>query len=491
MTFDLTACQAVAAPGLVEWSHSDSLFATLTGAAGTGKTTLLGHVLPLLKQRFGVVVTAPTHQAKLQIALKTRKEAYTIQALAGLKPQVDLEVFNPNDLQYTATGKEQIQYVKLLIIDEASMLNDGLFDYLCTLARQYNVKVLFVGDKFQLKPIGQDTAAKPFDKDYVDCIFTLSEVVRQANASPIAIPLGALRNDLSYIMDGHISTIEMENFMRAVDTHYDGEIHLASPFKAFRWVIDNLPSMSNQDGKYLITRDFKRFATELAEDFRSEDFSDDPFHVKALAFTNTNVSAFNKQIRKYLHGETAEMFIKGDLLTGYKTIVSDQQEILINSKVYTIIGVKEVQSVGSVNCYELLISSIDDGLTSTVYIVKPESYPDFIIYQQTAFNNKKLGPYLDDMKRFQCMESLNTVYPNDLEIEIEGLSCVAYSKFLPKKTIDYGYACTIHKAQGSTYDNIYLDGANVIKYTRQDLDTMYRLLYVGLSRAATKAVLYI
>ena len=66
-----------------------------------------------------------------------------------------------------------------------------------------------------------------------------------------------------------------------------------------------------------------------------------------------------------------------------------------------------------------------------------------------------------------------------------------------KREIDYAYAVTIHKLQGSTIKNILLDTPDIIYYnsnpksprlnTKWDkniLNTRNRLLYTGLSRAS-------
>ena len=48
------------------------------------------------------------------------------------------------------------------------------------------------------------------------------------------------------------------------------------------------------------------------------------------------------------------------------------------------------------------------------------------------------------------------------------------------------YASTVNKAQGSTYDNVYIDLNDIGKC--YDKDQVRRMLYVALSRARHKAV---
>lgn len=50
------------------------------------------------------------------------------------------------------------------------------------------------------------------------------------------------------------------------------------------------------------------------------------------------------------------------------------------------------------------------------------------------------------------------------------------------------YACTVHKSQGSTYDTVFVDLYDIGKNNRPE--EVARLLYVAISRAKTKVVLY-
>ena len=57
------------------------------------------------------------------------------------------------------------------------------------------------------------------------------------------------------------------------------------------------------------------------------------------------------------------------------------------------------------------------------------------------------------------------------------------------KGMDYAYALTIHKSQGSTYRNVYVDARDIRR--SGDPDIAYRLLYTGLSRPTDKAIILI
>ena len=46
--------------------------------------------------------------------------------------------------------------------------------------------------------------------------------------------------------------------------------------------------------------------------------------------------------------------------------------------------------------------------------------------------------------------------------------------------ISYGYCITVHKSQGSTYNNVYVDVSNILKYNRDDIDGL-KCLYTSIT----------
>ena len=82
-----------------EWlEDDDNTFFTLSGYAGTGKTTIVKKVFE--GYYGGIAVSAPTHKAKKVIVGTTKKEGETLHALLGLRPDVMLDDFNPNDPKF-------------------------------------------------------------------------------------------------------------------------------------------------------------------------------------------------------------------------------------------------------------------------------------------------------------------------------------------------------------------------------------------------------
>ena len=146
-----TEDQELALKKMLEWSTSPfntvhDLLYTLDGAAGTGKTTIVKQFLNNLKvDKRKIAVTAPTHKAKKVIQAATGFPSQTIQKLLGLRPDINLDGFNPNRPVFNPIAEDEIQYYTYVVIDESSMFNQEAFKLICELAFKYKVRIIFMG----------------------------------------------------------------------------------------------------------------------------------------------------------------------------------------------------------------------------------------------------------------------------------------------------------------------------------------------------------
>jgi exodeoxyribonuclease-5 len=146
---------------------------TLGGYAGTGKTTLVKHLLtgPLTN----AIVLAPTGKA-CQVLRRKGVPANTIHSLL-YKPVEDSKgrltfIRKPVDLD----GEK-------LVIDESSMISREVYEDLLSL----NARILFVGDHGQLEPVGDDPGIMKSPD------IRLETIMRQALDSPITALAHAAR----------------------------------------------------------------------------------------------------------------------------------------------------------------------------------------------------------------------------------------------------------------------------------------------------------
>jgi ATP-dependent exoDNAse (exonuclease V) alpha subunit len=167
----------------------------LRGSAGTGKTTLAGAIvraMTMLKQK--MILLAPTGRAAKVFALNAGHPAYTIhRRIYRQKSAGDISAFNLNYNNNRDT---------LFMIDEASMIaNQGygesafgsgclLDDLMQFVYSGQNCRMVLVGDKAQLPPVGEDESPalmsdvlRAYGMKVYEC--DLNQVLRQSEDSGV------------------------------------------------------------------------------------------------------------------------------------------------------------------------------------------------------------------------------------------------------------------------------------------------------------------
>jgi len=462
-----TSGQSQAIIKIDEFYHSKDLFFLLYGAAGTGKTFLINYVLnTIIKTR--VCVTAPTHKAVRVVEKRTGKRGKTIHSLLGLRLNVNLENFNINNPQFDPRAEPTIKNYHILLLDEGSMINDDLTDLLCSIAKSYNTKVLFIGDKRQLPPIGK-RVSKVF---HLPNYFELTEIVRQKGDNPLLDPLTILCDDIDH---------QTSNFINFIQKNKD--------------------CINDKGEGFRIVKEAE-FKKELISAFKSEQVLKNIDYVRFVSFTNDNVRLWNTVIRNGTIEETKDIVHLDDLFTGYTSIFDDFfTPIIINSDDYIVKDIQHRMSDFNFMVYLVTIQSIS-GFSSTVRIVDHKD-KSWINYYQ-LLNNLHWGAMYATAsmrgKKWNEYYKFKNMYLTMVAIPLKDKGIEKPRGTVPKD-IDYGYGLTIHKSQGSTYENVFIDMVDVTHY--QDRKSMMyntdknpyaiefrnKLLYVALSRASKKATI--
>lgn len=160
-------------------------FFSLSGAAGTGKTTVIRYFIEKMNINLDEIICAAYVGKAVTVLSSHGLPAKTIHSLIYQMIMIP-EMDDNGDPILSKTGKVSMKMVfelkteleypyKLIVIDEASMVNDALRDDILS----FGIPVIFIGDMNQLPPIfGQSTVMlKP---DYV-----LTQIMRQAEDNPI------------------------------------------------------------------------------------------------------------------------------------------------------------------------------------------------------------------------------------------------------------------------------------------------------------------
>lgn len=425
-------------------------FFTLAGYAGTGKSTIIKKILD--EYNWGVVVSAPTHKAKKVIMNATGEEGLTLHSLCGLRPDVNLDEFNPNNPIFNPIAIPRICDYNFVIVDEASMINQELFELIKKLTVGSQTKVLFMGDPAQLPPISEKESVV-FTQSDIE-IHWLTKIERQNDTNPLAFVYDALRNNLDRLDGGFLRRSNMNDLGEGV----------------------------------IFTVNKAEFRKALLKKFTSDEYKKDTDFVKVIAWRNKTVKAANKVIRTALLGEDKTDIIEvGDVLMAYRSVSSDNQRynIIENSADYRVMtksGMEE-NKYGIRGYMVKLRENLAHGRFKfvDVFFIDSNDHENLHQYAEMhdfcrdmAMSNKKMWNKYYEFRRHNLLMVTIEKFRNGM---LRNTSDVI------KKDLDYGLAITCHKAQGSTYTHVFvmendinenwiLKERNQLKYTALTRPTM-------------------
>lgn len=485
----LTPSQDKALRQLIDWINDDkSKTWCLYGAPGTGKSFLLKLLIDNVPFSTSLIaVSAPTHKAKKVLRDFTGMTSQTLHSLLGLRPDMNLDNFDINNVVFSDKGAPTIVLYRLLIIDECSMINTDLFEFLQKQTAQHKIKVLYVGDMCQLPPVKE--ILSPTFKD-AEGTSTLMEPVRQSYDNPLTVMLQALRADIS-VGD----TYQQELFQQAIAAHEDLRPLVGQTRNLFKQLIQLKPVWINDGLGYNCINELNEFAEITIKLFNSEDFKANRDFTKYITYTNSNVLAWNQYIRNNVFHFTENLCV-GDLLTSYTTLSNNGNCTLMNSEDYyvkslhddsvsTCIKVhnKDVHISIPVWLATLIPTSSKASYGDTVAVIKPDGIQSFL----DAHNYFLIGG-----RKFRKWKEY---YAFKNQFLLLGNVPSENKKDVPTKDFDYAFAITAHKSQGSTYQEVLVNAVDI----RSAANPMYKteehdprkfalqLLYVAISRARRKA----
>ena len=421
-----------------DFLHSNKDVMTLSGYAGTGKTSIMEMIAEKAKQDgIGIVFTATTNKATqvlqskvgyLGFPVMTANKAFGIALEPG-----DKAVYDADDLK-TRLVDNKIDGYNAAIIDEASMINQENFDILTNIAKETGLKIIFVGDIAQLPPVEKNrdsTKLSPVFTNSQGDVITLTKVER-TDDNAILKEATNLRNG------GNLSGVSSFN-------------------KEGKGVAYIKPGSEERD------KIIKAFALKMTED---------PDYFRILTYSNKSVAQYNEITRRLL-GYTDNTPRVGETILGYTNYDYDrytQKNNFVNSGSYKVVAVAKpvVQTVTvygvtvSITAVPVTIKGID-GISHTYNMVdikgneaNKKAVVPIAKALETLWAQWKRG--IDRKAILQKIHEVESyLFVNDDIFDDKG------NKLLNKR-YDFGYAMTIHKSQGSTFENVLLDDVNVAMY---------------------------
>ena len=410
---------------------------TLSGYAGTGKTSLMEIIAKKgRKQHRPVVFCASTNKAAAVLNERVSKagfKAATLNKVFGISVEVDSNsnTYNARNLVNVLRDAD-ITPGTTVIIDEASMINEENYDILNNIAKQNSLKIIYVGDSAQLAPVNEDKISKVF-RNGEGKVITLTQVER-TDDNAILKEATDLRNGNS------LSGISSFN------NKGEGVAYI---------------SPKHQDEINSVVAHYVKGLKQ------------NPNYFRILAFTNKAVSSYNNQVRELL-GYTSPTPQVGEPMTGYTNWGYEwktKSYRFINSESYKVSKVDKPHKIttslndGTVVSMEAIPLTLEDSLgnVDTFNFIDIKSNPSNLQAAIQLANEKKMlwtkakHAVGRDAKAkiYQRINFIdNFLFVND---NIEDNN----HNLLQAKTIDFGYAMTVHKSQGSTFTNVLMDDVDI------------------------------
>lgn len=401
--------QKVALENITSFIKSNKDVFILKGSAGTGKTTIVKAITSYLsEQNIHQRFAAPTARAASVMSDKTDQQAKTMHSQIYTPEQIE----NGEGIRLNRKNNTERCFT-VFFVDEASMISNilsksgnffvlkPLLDDYINYVKQGNSKnkIIFIGDAFQLPPIGQDFSPslnsnylkKHFGLNSVE--YELTQVMRQEEGSNILEMATHVRDAMKRGLINSQISIDRE----------------ASPFYAM-----------------------KRYLNEF--DFNNHE------KVIAICASNHDVSYWNLFIRNKL-GLSSSPLKSKDFVVTQSTWLNNNKDWVYKGEYGKIIevdnSIEKFANLEFINAKIAFPSSAGSKKIITTKVLLDSLKTKYGILKKEQ--EKHL--YAEVMKRNpKFRATLNN----------------ADDKYLGAIRLKHSYATTCHKAQGGEWDNVLI-----------------------------------
>lgn len=432
----------------------------IEGKAGTGKTTIAKEILKEFEDE-QIYVAAVSHKAKGVIKNSfgddTRgKKFFSIAGLLGMKG------INDNDTQ---TTKFQVGLKvplfdnppALLVIDEASMITEDvlkkIIDINSSLSRPF--QMLFLGDIGQIQPIRDEQSE--FYKTHKDLLNKKSDIFNSKHKSKL----------ITRVRQGEANPI-----LPYADYFWENSQKENPELNPTQHIVRN--NQITDKGSLLFSNSEAEVLNSVIKAVKNAVEKGLTNHVKIVTYHVNEKTELNQKIHEALFGKDSD-YSKGDMLILNSPYdLPDVNATMENSSE---IQIKRIQDT---DVDEFGVHTLYLETNGTAYTRTGNEQKDCVIQ---VVSRNDIGLYNQKLQELASKAKRQTN---------RALKKQAWGDFWEYKgryaDVDFGYAITAHKSQGSTYDIVVVDEKDIMGTTATSNQEKSELIYTALTRPRKTAI---
>lgn len=432
----------------------------IEGKAGTGKTTIAKEILKEFEDE-QIYVAAVSHKAKGVIKNSfgedTRgKKFFSIASLLGMKG------INDNDTQ---TTKFQVgtkvplldNPPALLVIDEASMITEDvlkkIIDINSSLSRPF--QMLFLGDIGQIQPIRDDQSE--FYRTHKDLLNKKSDIFNSKHKSKL----------ITRVRQGEANPI-----LPYADYFWENSQKENPELNPTQHIVRN--NQITDNGSLLFSNSEAEVLNSVIKAVRNAVEKGLTNHVKIVTYHVNEKTELNQKIHEALFGKDSD-YSNGDMLILNSPYdLPDVNATMENSSEI------QIKSIQDTDVDEFGVHTLYLETNGTAYTRTGNEQKDCVIQ---VVSRNDIGLYNQKLQELASYAKRQTN---------RALKKQAWSDFWEYKgryaDVDFGYAITAHKSQGSTYDIVVVDEKDIMGTTVTSNQEKSELIYTALTRPRKTAI---
>lgn len=432
----------------------------IEGKAGTGKTTIAKEILKEFEDE-QIYVAAVSHKAKGVIKSSfgddTRgKKFFSIAGLLGMKG------INDNDTQ---TTKFQVGLKvplldnppALLVIDEASMITEDvlkkIIDINSSLSRPF--QMLFLGDIGQIQPIRDEQSE--FYRTHKDLLNKKSDIFNSKHKSKL----------ITRVRQGEANPI-----LPYADYFWENSQKENPELNPTQHIVRN--NQITDKGSLLFSNSESEVLNSVIKAVKNAVEKGLTNHVKIVTYHVNEKTELNQKIHEALFGKDSD-YSKGDMLILNSPYdLPDVNVTMENSSEI------QINSIQDTDVDEFGVHTLYLETNGTAYTRTGNEQKDCVIQ---VVSRNDIGLYNQKLQELASYAKRQTN---------RALKKQAWSDFWEYKgryaDVDFGYAITAHKSQGSTYDIVVVDEKDIMGTTATSNQEKSELIYTALTRPRKTAI---